>query len=86
MEHLGRELSGVRTGRANPGLLENIPVEAYGEKLPLKACGAVTVRNPQLLAVAVFDSGVSRGAGWERSLATGRAARRTVWLLGGVAF
>ncbi|GBF92971.1 hypothetical protein Rsub_05807 [Raphidocelis subcapitata] len=58
VEHLGRELSGVRTGRANPGLLENIPVEAYGEKLPLKACGAVTVRNAQLLAVSVFDSGL----------------------------
>lgn len=59
VEHLSKELSGVRTGRANPGLIENIQVDAYGEKLPLKACGAVTVRNPQLLAVAVFDSGLA---------------------------
>lgn len=62
VEHLQHELAGVRTGRANPGLLESIPVDAYGEKLPLKACGTVTVRSPQLLAVSVFDSGVSRCA------------------------
>lgn len=59
VDHLQHELAGVRTGRANPGLLENIPVEAYGDKLPLKACGTVTVRSSQLLAVSVFDSGVS---------------------------
>jgi hypothetical protein len=63
VEHLSKELSGVRTGRANPGLLENIPVDAYGEKLPLKACGTVTVRTPQLLAISVYDQGVGVRAG-----------------------
>eukprot|EP00877_Chromochloris_zofingiensis_P003036 jgi/Chrzof1/12733/Cz07g05180.t1 len=58
VDHLQHELAGVRTGRANPGLLENIIVEAHGDKLPLKACGTVTVRNPQLLAVSVFDAGL----------------------------
>jgi hypothetical protein len=62
VEHLQHELAGVRTGRANPGLLESIPVEAHGERLPLKACGTVTVRTPQLLAVAVFDPEVGGGA------------------------
>ena len=60
LEHLAHELSGVRTGRANPGLLENIPVDAHGERVPLKAVGAVTVRNPQLLVVTLFDAGVRR--------------------------
>eukprot|EP00877_Chromochloris_zofingiensis_P011230 jgi/Chrzof1/6360/Cz18g05190.t1 len=58
VENLQHELAGVRTGRANPGLLENIIVEAHGDKLPLKACGTVTVRNFQLLAVSVFDTGL----------------------------
>lgn len=55
VEHLRHELAGVRTGRANPGLLENITVNIAGSSLPLKACGAVTVRNPQLLAVSVYS-------------------------------
>ena len=59
IEHLQHGLAGVRTGRANPGLLESIPVDAHGEKLPLKACGTVTVRTPQLLGVTVFDATVS---------------------------
>lgn len=59
VEHLGHELAGVRTGRANPGLLENIPVDAHGERVPLKACGAVTVRGAQQLVVTVYDATVS---------------------------
>ncbi len=58
IEHFQKELSGVRTGRANPGLLENIMVEAAGDKLPIRACGTVTVRNPQTLAVSVYDTEV----------------------------
>lgn len=61
IEHLQHELAGVRTGRANPGLLENLMVDAHGEKIPLKACGSVTVRGPQLLAVVLFDQSVSPG-------------------------
>ncbi|KAF6260617.1 ribosome recycling factor domain-containing protein [Scenedesmus sp. NREL 46B-D3] len=58
VEHLMHELSGVRTGRANPGLIENIPVDASGEHMPVKACGTVTVRNPQLLVVSLYDAGL----------------------------
>ena len=34
-------------------------VDVYGDRMPLKACGSVSVRDPQLLAVTVFDSDVS---------------------------
>jgi ribosome recycling factor len=51
----------VRTGRAHPGLLENLLVDADGDHVPIKACGSVTVRNPQLLAVVLFDTSVSAG-------------------------
>jgi ribosome recycling factor len=67
IEHLQHELAGVRTGRANPGLIENILVDAHGEHLPVKACGTVTVRNPQLLAVTLYDAAVSysgESGGW----------------------
>ncbi|WIA13115.1 hypothetical protein OEZ85_006713 [Tetradesmus obliquus] len=56
LEHLQHELAGVRTGRAQPGLIENILVDAHGEHMPVKACGTVTVRNPQLLAVSLYDA------------------------------
>jgi hypothetical protein len=55
VEHLQHELSGVRTGRANPGLLENLLVDAHGDRIPIKACGSVTVKNSQLLAVVLYD-------------------------------
>lgn len=59
VEHFQQELAGVRTGRAHPGLLENLLVDASGDHIPIKACGTVTVRNPQLLAVVLFDASVS---------------------------
>lgn len=60
MQHFQQELSGVRTGRANPGLIENLLVDAEGDHIPIKGCGTVTVRNPQLLAVVMYDPAVSR--------------------------
>lgn len=60
VEHFQQELAGVRTGRAHPGLLENLLVDASGDHIPIKACGTVTVRNPQLLAVVLFDPSVSK--------------------------
>lgn len=63
VEHFQQELAGVRTGRAHPGLLENLLVDADGDHVPIKACGSVTVRNPQLLAVVLFDTSVSCAVG-----------------------
>mmetsp|Transcript_34526 Transcript_34526/g.75488 ORF Transcript_34526/g.75488 Transcript_34526/m.75488 type:complete len:299 (-) Transcript_34526:282-1178(-) len=55
LEAYYRELSQLRTGRASPGLLDSIKVEAYGEVMPLNQLGLVTVRSPQLLAVSLYD-------------------------------
>ncbi len=49
------ELAGLRTGRANPSLLEPIQVEAYGSKMPLNQLATVTVPEPRLLSVQVWD-------------------------------
>lgn len=58
IEHLHHELAGIRTGRATPSMLDHLRVDLYGEKLPLKACGTVSVRDSQLLVVTVFDPSV----------------------------
>lgn len=40
------------------GMLDHLKVDVYGERMPLKACGTVLVRDPQLLAISVFDPSV----------------------------
>ena len=52
---LRKEFGGLRTGRASGSLLEPIHVEAYGNKLPLAQVGTVSVPEPRLLIVQVWD-------------------------------
>jgi ribosome recycling factor len=49
------ELTGLRTGRASASLLEPVTVEAYGTKMPLNQVATVTVPEPRLLSVQVWD-------------------------------
>lgn len=49
------EFSLFRTGRANPGILEHIRVDAYGSLLPLIQVAAVTVPDPRMLLITPFD-------------------------------
>ena len=53
--HLQEELKKLRTGRAHPGMLDNIMVEAYGQPMPLKAVGTITAPEAQLLQITPFD-------------------------------
>ena len=53
-----KELAGLRTGRASAALLEPITVEAYGSRMPLSQCGTVSVPEPRLLTVQVWDKSV----------------------------
>jgi ribosome recycling factor len=55
IEHVRRELAGVRTGRASTGLLENIMVEAYGAKMPLNQLAALSIPEPSLIVAQPFD-------------------------------
>lgn len=45
----------IRTGRANPSLLDRIEVEVYGSKMPLRSVANVGAPEPRLLMVAPFD-------------------------------
>jgi ribosome recycling factor len=49
------ELSGLRTGRASASLLEPVTVDAYGSRMPLNQLATVTVPEPRMLSVQVWD-------------------------------
>jgi ribosome recycling factor len=49
------ELAGLRTGRASASLLEPVSVEAYGSRMPLNQVATVTVPEPRMLLVSVWD-------------------------------
>ena len=52
------DYAGLRTGRANSGLLDPVMVEAYGSTSPLNAVAAVSVPEPRMISVSVWDKGM----------------------------
>jgi len=55
---LQHEFSGLRTGRASSALLDPITVEAYGANSPLNQVATVTVPEPRMISVQVWDKSV----------------------------
>jgi ribosome recycling factor len=55
LEALKHDLSGLRTGRASIALLDTIHVEVYGANMPLNQVATVSVPEPRLLTVQVWD-------------------------------
>lgn len=58
IESLKREFQGIRTGRANPAILEGITVDAYGSKMPINQVGNISVPEPRMLTIQVWDKGM----------------------------
>lgn len=58
VEALKHEFSGLRTGRASASMLDPIAVEAYGSMVPMNQVANVTVPEPRLLSVQVWDRSV----------------------------
>jgi len=52
---LKEEFAGLRTGRANSGLLDPVQVDAYGSTSPLTAVAAISVPEPRMISVSVWD-------------------------------
>ena len=52
---LKQELGGLRTGRASSALLDHVQVEAYGSHMPLNQLATISVPEPRLLNVQVWD-------------------------------
>lgn len=59
-EWLSRELSGVRTGRATPTLLDGIKPEAYGTRTPLMQLAAISVEDARTLRIIPWDASVTK--------------------------
>lgn len=58
LEAARRELSGIRSGKASPALLDTVRVEAYGQMVPIQQVGSVTSPEPRLLVVQPWDKGL----------------------------
>ena len=56
LDVLKNEFAGLRTGRASASMLEPVQVEVYGTKMPLNQVGTVSVPEPRLLSVQVWDA------------------------------
>ncbi len=54
---LGDQLSGIRTGRANPGLVDSLKVEVYGSMQPLKQLASIGTPEPQQIVIRPYDAG-----------------------------
>ena len=59
LETLRRDFSGLRTGRAHPGLLEPVKVIAYGTEMPLNQVGTIGTPEPRMLTVQVWDKSMT---------------------------
>jgi ribosome recycling factor len=59
LSSLKQEYQGLRTGRANAGLLEPVMVDAYGSSSPLSQVASVSVPEPRMLMVSVWDRGLA---------------------------
>ena len=58
IHHFKVDIAAVRAGRANPGLIENIPIEVYGTKMKLMEVGNISAPQPSLLTVQIWDASV----------------------------
>ena len=55
IEHFEKELQTIRTSRANPTMLENIFIDAYGTKTPLNQLGNISTPDSSMLTIQVWD-------------------------------
>jgi ribosome recycling factor len=55
IEHVRRELGGVRTGRASVTILDTVHVEAYGSQMPLNQVASLSIPEPTLIVATPFD-------------------------------
>lgn len=58
IDHVKKDISGLRTGRATPTLVEDIVVEAYGTRQPLKAVASISVTDARTLSIEPWDKGL----------------------------
>lgn len=55
IEHLKNELKNIRTGRANPGMLDSVMVDVYGTQVRIRDIASITTPEARMLLVTPFD-------------------------------
>jgi len=55
IEYFSKDISTIRTGRANPSLVENILVDSYGTKMSLKQAASISVPAPRMIVIQPWD-------------------------------
>ena len=58
IEVLKKSLSGIRTGRANPGLVDSLRVDVYGSPTPIKQVAQVGAPEPTQIVIRPYDTGI----------------------------
>jgi ribosome recycling factor len=58
LELMKEELKSIRTGRATPGLVENIRVSCYGSLTPIKQLANIAAPEPQLIIISPYDPSI----------------------------
>jgi ribosome recycling factor len=59
IEHLKEELSGIRSNRPSVGILEKLPVSAYGQMMTIQELGSLAVRPPRDIEISIWDQSVT---------------------------
>ncbi|MBI3115206.1 MAG: ribosome recycling factor [Candidatus Kerfeldbacteria bacterium] len=70
LAHLESELRGIRSGRANPSLIEQVPIAAYGSPMKLVELASITVPEPRQLLVQPWDTNLLKDI--ERGIAVAK--------------
>ena len=55
LEHLKNDLKNIRTGRANPGMVDHLMLEIYGSQMRIKDLASVSAPEPRMLLITPFD-------------------------------
>ena len=55
IEVFSKELSSLRTGRANTAMLDLIKVDVYGQQMPINQIGSITTPEPRMINIQVWD-------------------------------
>ena len=56
IEVFSKELSSLRTGRANAGMLDLIKVDVYGQLMPINQIGSITTPEPRMINIQIWDT------------------------------
>ncbi len=57
LDNFKHQMAGLRTGRANAGLVENIRAEIYGSQMPISQCASISIPEPRTISINVWDMG-----------------------------